>query len=123
MAFDLHVTFAGLCLLVEDPHAPGGKPLLHVLMPRTGSTHPHLARLMYNKGHELPLGTPLPSSETRILDDRQVAIPQLSTDALNLNLKQSNIFDLGTFIGSGVQRALVDTGDASSEPNQVISRI
>lgn len=48
MIFDLHVTFAGMCMLVLH----GGQ--LHVLMPSTGWLHPHKAVLVYEARQENP---------------------------------------------------------------------
>lgn len=120
--FDLHITFAGLCMLVDD--TAGANKRLHVVMPRTTGAHLHAARLKFNLGHynglaELPLHGASISLENRKLDLSGL----VTRTRLVPNLRQSNVFDLGTFAKVGVDRDLLDLGDDTSAPNASFARV
>ncbi|HEY0022191.1 MAG TPA: hypothetical protein VGB24_04750 [Longimicrobium sp.] len=116
--FDLHITFTGLCLFVDDLVRKDGAKLLHVLMPRTGGgghgvpghVHAHLARLLYDARHEkegtVDDGTPRKHHATRIeMENRALDLSDVDTDAaftptLQAEMDRYSVFDLSTFVGS-----------------------
>lgn len=120
--FDLYITFAGLCMLVDDDK----KKRLHVLLPRTDK-HEHEAKLLFNPGFKLGETGDLNHDKTPTSVDLKHRKLDLSTlvspDPLKPNFPQCDVLDLGRVTGKTVARNLLDKGDASTAPGDSVTRV
>ena len=118
--FDLYITFAGLCMLVDDDKR------LHALLPRT-DTHKHEAKLLFNPGFKMGATGELNhrlKPESIDLKHRKLDLSgHVSPDPLKPNFAQCDVLDLGRVTGKKVARDLLDKGDATTDPNVSVSRV
>jgi hypothetical protein len=102
MAFDLHVTFAGMCLLVHD------RTQLHVLLP---PTHEHVAKLFYAQQHVDPTADKKEISEKHPLKNRLLDLRPLGPGSSVPGPVPPTVINLGTVMGLAVERKLFESID------------
>lgn len=125
MAFDLHITFAGMCLFVPDKK--NGQDVMHVLLPSTehghggGMSH-HLSQLLYKPEHdpgksasealEKPMEVPL--------RDRLLDLTHLGDKSSYIPPDFSGVVDLNEAAERKVDRAFLDEVDTGG---RVVTRV
>lgn len=93
MAFDLYITFSGLCMLVRR------KDELHVLLPRTHDAHKHIAVIGSHRKYQPEVGGSSPFVEYE-LGAGPISLEDLETDqGFSARLDAFEIADMGGCVG------------------------